>query len=83
MSPGSHKSQAISIKASIIICIEEKFIQRKTVQLSLATCMGLEFLVHSSGPTQSYVLNYKKSKRKYFRLNRENCKAFLKILKRK
>lgn len=49
--------------------------------MSLATCMGLEFLVHSSGPTQSYVLNYKKNKRKYFHLDKKNCKQFFKKFK--
>lgn len=28
----------------------------------LDTRMGFEFLAHSSGPTQSYVLNYRKNK---------------------
>lgn len=55
--------------------------QRKT-QLSLATCIGLEFLVHSSGPTH-YVLTYKKNKRKYFHLDKENCKQIFKKFKRK
>lgn len=76
MNPGLNKTQAICIKVNITICIEESFLQRKTVQLSLATCMGLEFLVHSSDPTQSYALNYKKNKRKYFHLDKENCKQF-------
>lgn len=83
MNPGLNKSQVIYIKVNITIFLEEQFIQRKTVQLSLATCLGLEFLVHSSVPTQCYVLNYKKNKRKKFHLDKENSKLFFLSLKRK
>lgn len=44
----------------------------------VSSYMELEFLVHSSDPTQSYILNYKYNKRKYFHLDKENYKQFFK-----